>query len=383
MEFTVSSGLLHKHLSNASRILSGKPTFHILDYLLMRVEGETLSIMGSDLENTILTALRPESVQSEGALAVPSKLLLDTLKEFPDIPMHFTANMESLQLEVKYGTGTKEGEFSFSCQPADEFPEMPVLEQDEVTSIETTSDVLLSGISKTLFTASVDYLSMPHICGVYIEAKPEHLRFVATDANRISCYTRTDIHCDGEHGVLLKNRPAQLLQAIMSSDGEPLLIEFDSRNLQFTTPMYTLVCRLSEGKYPDYEKVIPTGHPDEMVVDRIMFLTALKQVAPFSHKGKNLVELSMEDAERLTVRARNTDSGSEAHQQLLMQYKGEPRNVYFNTQLLTESLPIIASQEVLLSFSPTAKNSMLRPTIMESEEEDLRMVIVHSNADVY
>ncbi len=381
MEFKVLSGTLYKHLANAARLISGKPSFHILDCFLLKLEGDTLSIMGSDLENSVLTTFQPDQVMSEGVIAAP-RLLLETLKNYGNTPMHFKLDEENLVLHVTHGEDdVAGGEFHFTCQSADEYPSMPELEEGEITKIESTNGALLKGIQKTLFSASTDTNSMPHICGILIEVKEKHLRFVSTNANRIACYTRTDKEYEGDHAVLLKNKPAQLLQSILPADDEPLVIEFDSRNLQITTTSYRLTCRLSEGEFPDYERVIPKDYPDSLTVDRDAFLNALKQVAPFSNRWQNLVQFSLKAEEGyIKISAKNSESG-EAYQNIPAQYEGENRDVYFNTQLISDSLPVMSASDVIMTFHPTAKNSEIRPATNESETEDLFMVVVHSRND--
>lgn len=379
MDFTVSSSVLYKHVANANRILSGKPTMPILDYLLFTVADGKLSIMASDLETTILMSLEPEAIRREGSAAIPSRLLLDTLKEFPDMPLNFTVDEETRRVQVDYNTGELVGEFSLTGGDVSEYPEMPQLAEGETTEIATTTDILVSGIAHTLFSSSSDPIT-PNICGILLEAKPGQLRFVATDQNRISCYTRTDVECDGEHQVFLPNRPANLLNTIMAHSGEELHIAFDDRNLQFTTPVYRLTCRLSEGQFPPYESVIPWNHPYELVVDRAMFHTALRQVAPFSHQGKNMVTLKM-TPNQLTVSAKNPETSNEAYQQLACRFSGvEEFEAHFNTPYLTDGLSVISSQEVMITLSPDVRSCMMKPTQNEGDSIDLFMVLMQSLA---
>lgn len=383
MEFKAQSSVLYKQLANASRLLSAKSSYNIENCFLIELTGNKLSIMGTDTESSVtcVITLEEDKVISEGVMAV-TKQLLEMLKNFGDTEMHFKYIGDQMQLNVQHGQeGIDKGEFNCFCMDADEYPTMPELHGDEITRIQTTNDVLLTGINKTLFSAGTDTITMPHICGVLIEGKPEHLRFVATNANRIACYTRTDVHCDGEHSVLLKTKPAQLLQSILSDGEDPLEIAFDSNNLQVTTTSYTLTCRLSEGTFPDYEKVIPKDYPDRLDIDRVLLLNALKQVSPFSDKGRNFFKLTLESGKNtVVIRAENRASSGkiEAYQTLPASYEGEDREVYFTTPLIADALPIISSQNVTITFHPNLKNSEIRPLEKGSEFEDHFMVVVHS-----
>lgn len=374
MDFTISSGVLYKHLSNVNRTIPTKSSLPILENFLFTVERGSLRIMASDLETTMLVTLPLDSVRREGAIAVPARLLLETLKEFPEMPLNFSADLDTQRVQVDYNTGDRVGEFSLTGADASQFPEMPALLPERTVEIRTTTDVLLSGISHTIGTASTDSKAA-HMYGILMLAKEDGLRFVTTDSNRLSHYLRTDVSCTGENRVFLPLRPATLLNSLLNHGAEDLTMSFDDRNLQFETSLYRVVCHLTEVRFPDYEQVIPRQHPFELVVDRELFYQALRQVSPFSNKGRSSVSLDL-TASELTVSTHNADNQSEAYQKLPCRYTGEEISVCYNSPYLTDALAVMSSQEVKITLSPTAPNSLVCPTINESESEDMFVVLV-------
>ena len=377
MDFTISSSLLYKHLAGASRIVAGKSTMPILENVLFTVESNQLRMLVTDLETTLLTTIPLENVRREGAIGVPLRILLDTLKEFPDMPLNFSVHPNSLKIQVDYNVGTRKGEFSVMGQHTDDFPELPELVQDQTTEFTTSTEVFLAGISHTSFAAGKPDLA-PHLAGVLIEVKPERLRFVATDHNRVACATRKDIRAEADRQVFLPIRPASLLNAILPHDEDELQVAFDNRNIRLTTSAVQLICRLTETNFPPYESVIPYENPFELSIDRVVFHNALKQVSPFSDRGRNLVTFALAQ-NKLTISAKNPDNYNEAYQEIECSYSGDALEVSFNTLHLTEALANIAAQEVVINFSPNTRSSLLRPTIDESEHDELLMVIAQAH----
>lgn len=382
MEFTVSSSVLHRHLSIVNRVVTGKSTLPILDYFLFSVDEGKLRLMGSDLETTITTTLPLNDMMAAGQVGVPARLLISTLKEFPDMLLHFKVDDSTHSISVEYEANSRKGAFDLVGADAEEFPQLPEVGKGQKTEIEITTDILVQGLANTLFSMGTSNLTA-HLFGVLLEAKQEHLRFVATDSSRISCYTRTDVHPDGVMSVLLPGRPAQMLGSVFGKAGDPLKIAFDEHNLVFTTDTVQVICRLTEAHFPDYESVFPKNNNFKLLVDRELLHNAIRQVSPFSNQGTNLVALEMHN-DQLTVRSNNFENRNRAFQTIPCEYDGEERTVGFRTLFLTELLQVISSQEVVFYLAENVQSSVLvRPTVNPSEAEDLLMIVMPSSLDSY
>lgn len=284
MKFVISSTELLGHLQAISRVISNKNTLPILDNFLFQLSDNELKITASDLETTLITTIRLENVTDEGSIAIPARILTDTLKEFPDQPLTFDINTDTFGVVIT----TENGKYNVVGQNGEDFPQLPVIKEDQKTSIQLAADVLLSGIAKTLFATADDELR-PVMNGIFIELYPDNMTFVASDAHKLVRYRRMDVKAENESAFILPKKPAGLLKAILPKEENEVMIEFDDKNAFFTLSNYKLVSRLVEGNYPSYNSVIPTNNPNKLTIDRLELYNALKRVALFSNQASNLV----------------------------------------------------------------------------------------------
>ncbi len=272
MKFVISSTELLSHLQAISRVISNKNTLPILDNFLFQLADKELKITASDLETTLITTITLENVTDEGSIAIPARILTDTLKEFPDQPLTFDINTDTFGIVIT----TENGKYNVVGQNGEDFPQLPVIKDDQKTSIQLTADVLLSGINKTLFATADDELR-PVMNGIYIELSPDNMTFVASDAHKLVRYLDEPMSkADQESSFILPKKPASLLKAILPKEENEVMLEFDDKNAFFTLSNYKLVSRLVEGNYPSYNSVIPTNNPNKLTIDRLNFLIRLK-----------------------------------------------------------------------------------------------------------
>jgi len=246
MKFVVSSTELLKHLNAISRVISSKNTLPILDNFLLKLEGKTLMITASDLETTLITKIELENSAEEGLIAIQAKIMLDTLKEFPEQPLTFNIDPESLAVEIL----SANGKFSIVGHNGEDFPVLPKL-SDKHHEITLSHDLLLAGINKTLFATADDELR-PVMNGIFIELSPEEITFVASDAHKLVRYKRSDAKYSDVASFILPKKPASLLKNLLPREDSDVKLEFDEKNAFFTLSGFKLVCRLVEGKYPAY-----------------------------------------------------------------------------------------------------------------------------------
>ena len=369
MKFVVSSTELLKHLNAISRVISSKNTLPILDNFLLKLEGKTLLITASDLETTLITRIELENSAEEGLIAIQAKIMLDTLKEFPEQPLTFNIDPDSLAVEIL----SANGKFSIVGHNGEDFPVLPKLGENH-NEISLPHDLLLSGINKTLFATADDELR-PVMNGIYIELSPEEIAFVASDAHKLVRYKRSDVKYSDVASFILPKKPASLLKNLLPREDSDVKLEFDEKNAFFTLNGFKMVCRLVEGKYPAYNSVIPLNNPNEMVIDRVEFFTTLKRVSVFANQASNLVRLKLKTSE-LVVSAQDIDFAISAVETIKCEYEGQPMEIGFKSTFLIEILSNLSSEDVKLKLSDPSRAGLLVPAEKELEYEDVLMLLM-------
>ena len=369
MRFVVSSTELLKHLNAISRVISSKNTLPILDNFLFKLEEKTLTITASDLETTLITKVELDSATEEGTVAIQAKILLDTLKEFPEQPLTFNIDLEAMSVEIL----SANGKFSVTGQNGEDFPVLPTLNEKN-HSVVLSHDVLLSGINKTLFATADDELR-PVMNGIFIELSPEEMTFVASDAHKLVRYKRTDIKSEDLSSFILPKKPASLLKNLLPREESDVKLEFDDKNAFFTLSGFKVVCRLVEGKYPAYNSVIPLNNPNELIADRVECYTTLKRVSVFANQASNLVRLKLTPTEMI-VSAQDIDFAISAVETIKCEYSGSPMEIGFKSTFLVEILSNLSSGDVKLKLSDPSRAGLLLPAEKENDNEDILMLLM-------
>jgi DNA polymerase-3 subunit beta len=362
MKFIVSSTELLGRLQSISRVISSRNTMAILDNFLFRLKGNTLTITASDTETTMETLLNIEQVEKEGAVAIPAKWLVDTLKEFPEQPL--TVSVDASQ-RVEISWNNKNGQMITPGSPADDYPSKQELNED-ATRITLPADVLLEGLNLTLFATANDELR-PVMNGIYFDLKPNGATLVASDSHKLMYYQRKDIVPDKESAFILPQKPASLLKSILPKITEAVEVGFDDKNAVFTLSGYTLTCRLVEGNYPAYRSVIPTNNEKKVTVDRIEFMNSVRRVSVCSNQASNLIKLKIEN-NGITISAQDLDFSVSAHERVTCSYEGEEIEIGFKSSFLTEILANLPSTNVSLKLSDPTRAGLILP--LETDDEN-------------
>ncbi len=370
MKFVISSTALLSHLQAISRVISNKNTLPILDNYLFKLSKKELKITASDLETTLITTIQLENVTDDGSIAIPARILTDTLKEFPDQPLTFDINTDTFGVTIT----TENGKYNIVGQNGDDFPLLPTIKADQKNSIKLPANVLLSGITKTLFATADDELR-PVMNGIYIELFTDNMTFVASDAHKLVRYKRLDVKAEQEASFILPKKPASLLKSILPKEQNEVLLEFDDKNAFFTLAEYKLVSRLVEGNYPSYNSVIPTNNPNKLTIDRLELYNALKRVALFSNQASNLVKLDLK-GNQLNVSAQDIDFSISANERLNCQYEGDDMEIGFKSSFLIEILSNISSTDVLVELSDPSRAGILFPAEKDNEDENVLMLLM-------
>jgi len=370
LKFVVSSSELLGHLQAISRVISSKNTLPILDNFLFNLSGNDLEITASDLESTLITRMKLENTDGDGTIALPARILLDTLKEFSVQPLTFDINMSTMAVVIS----SENGKFNVVGQNGIDFPALPAIKKEKKFSFVINADVMLAGITRTLFATADDELR-PVMGGIFIEASTDRITFVASDAHKLVRYQRTDAQADDNSSFILPKKPASLLKNILPREEGTVTVEFDDKNAFFNLSNYKVVCRLVEGNYPNYNSVIPKNNPRKITIDRVEFYNTLKRVSVFSNQASNLVKLQMK-GNQVMVSAQDIDFSISAYERIKCQYEGEEIEIGFKSVFLLEILANIASQDVMIELADPTRAGLFLPAVTENESEDLLMLLM-------
>ncbi|NQX91526.1 MAG: DNA polymerase III subunit beta [Flavobacteriales bacterium] len=367
MKFIVTSNALLKQLQMLSGVLNSSNTLPILDYFLFDLKKNQAVISASDLETTMTTKMEVKS-EEEGTIAMPAKLLIDTLKAFPSQPLTFSIDPASFAIEISCDFG----KYKLTGANGEEFPQSPALEGEE--SMEMDSDVLVKAINSSLFAAGNDDLR-PVMSGLLMEMYSDNVRFVATDAHRLVRYTRTDVGAASSKSLIVPKKPLTLLKNNASSAEGNVSISYTDNNALFTFDDVTLMCRLIEGKYPNYEAVIPKDNPNKMTVGREDLLKSVKRVSIFANKTTHQVRLKLTGSE-LSISAEDLDFANEANERLTCSYQGEDMEIGFNSRFLIDMLSNLKSENIVLELSAPNRAGIILPAENDEAQEDMLMLVM-------
>lgn len=372
MKFIASSTELLSHLQAISRVINSKNSLPILDNFLFELKGTTLTMTASDIETTLVTSMEVESAEGAGKVAVASRLLLDTLREFSEQPLSFDINDLNLALVITSSNGS----YNFIGQNGDEYPRLPELQGDART-LTLSVATLSTGIAKTLFATADDELR-PVMNGVFFDIDAHDLTLVSTDAHKLvrykAKYVSASVQGDERESFILPKKPATMLKNLLPKETGEVMVEFDSKNARFRLENYTMVCRQVEGRFPNYNGVIPKENPYKIIVDRVSILNALKRVSVFSNQGSNLIKLVF-SANEIHVSAQDIDFSISAEETVGCQYSGERINIGFKSSFLIEILNNIDSSDVVFELADPSRAGLILP-FENAEGEDLLMLLM-------
>ena len=366
MKFIVSSESLLKELQILGGIINSSNTLPILDNFLFYLNGNQLILTASDLETSMSTSIEVES-QDNAMICLPARLLLDTLKTFPEQPLTFVKT-ENNTVEIS----ANNGKYAVAYLNGEDFPKAVQLKDPINTKI--NGQILANAINATLFASGNDDLR-PVMSGVFFQFNTSELTFVATDAHKLVKYTRTDIQADKSAEFIIPKKPLQLLKGILQSVEEDVVIEYNETNAEFSFGNVRMTCRLVEGKYPNYEAVIPKENPNIMHIDRAEFLNSVRRVSIFSNKTTHQVRLKLAGAE-LKVSAEDFDYSNKAEERLGCDYQGDDMQIGFNSRFLIEMLNNISCDGIKLSMSLPNRAGIITPTDHLDEGEEVTMLVM-------
>ena len=368
MKFVVSSTSLSSHLQVVSRVIASKNTIPVLDCFLFELQGNSLKITAADSETRMITSVEVNEVDGEGVFAIPSKNLLDSLKELPDQPITFDIDDNTLEMFIYY----QNGKYNFIGQNGDEYPQAKPLKEDAI-KIEISAENLLSGISRTLFATAEDELR-PIMNGILFDISDTDITFVASDGHKLVRFKNSSAKGNDKASLILPKKPANLLRTVLPKETGLVSISFDENNAYITTENAIIISRLIEGRYPNYNGVIPKDNPFRVTVDRVLLVTALKRVAVFSNQGSSLIKLQFLP-NSIFISAQDIDFSTSAEETVACVYDGDEISIGFKGTYLIEILNNIPSSEVVLQLADSSRAGLMLPAENEADE-DLLMLLM-------
>lgn len=367
MNFVVSASILLKHLKSIGGVLNSNNSIPILDCFLFELNKSELIMSASDMETTITTSLKIDS-NSTGSIAIPAKTLMEALANLPEQPLSFIVDKTKHSIKLK----TETGDYNISGQNGEEYPKMPQLESQ--ASIVIKSEVLYNAINKTIFATGNDDLR-PVMSGVYCQFTETNSIFVATDAHKLVRYTRNDAKAGTNASFIMPKKPLNVLKTLLMGIDDAVKIEFNKTNALFSFGNVNLICRLIDGKYPNYEAVIPKQNPNKITVDRSAFLGALKRVSVFSNKATHQIRVKVTGSQ-LRISAEDLDFANEGHELLTCTYVGEDMEIGFNSRFLMDMVSNLDCEEIIIEMSAPNRAGIILPNNKANPAEDVLMLVM-------
>lgn len=368
MKFIVSSTGLFSHLQAISRVINSKNSLPILDCVLMEVKEGILSLTASDSESTLTTSLPVNDTDGNGRFAVSARKFIDSLKEIPEQPLTFEVDTNNFNIAIYY----LNGKYSLVGQNADDFPLAPALRANPI-HISMASKVLVNGINRTLFATAEDELR-PVMNGVYMDMTPADITFVASDGHRLVRDKSTAAHADTNAAFILPKKPSNIWKTLLTKGEDEVTIDFDEKNAVITASEYKMVCRLIEGRYPNYNSVIPQDNPYKVRIDRQAMMSALRRVSVFSSQASSLIKLHL-DNNQLQISAQDIDFSTSAEEILTCEYDGNPMSIGFKSTFLIDILNNLNAEEVIIELTDPSRAGVIVPAEQE-ENDDVLMLLM-------
>jgi len=355
-----------KSLQLISCVINSSSVLPILEDFLFEIKNGKMVVFATDLETSMSTELGVES-KDNGRIAIPAKIILDTLKTLSEQPLTFKVNTKTFAVEIVSETG----KYKLSGENPDDFPKVP---QSEGTSdITVTAGILSSAVASTLFAVSNDDLR-PAMTGVLVQIDNDGTTFVSTDAHKLVKMKRTDVKSPKATQFILPRKALNLLKNALPHSEMSVQVAYNKSNAFFTFENTRLICRLIDAQYPDYNAVIPVNNPNKLTIDRLEFQNALRRISIYSNKTTYQVILSIAGSE-LKISAQDLDFSNEATEKLKCNYEGNDMDIAFNARFLIEMLGVLSTKEIEIELSTPTRAGVIRPADKE-ENEDLLMLIM-------
>jgi len=366
MKFSVNSAKLLKHLSSISGVIATNPIVPILENFLFQLKDSKLTVTASDLQTVMIMELDVESSDS-GNIAVPARILMDTLRGLPDQSITFKIDSATYGIQINSDNGL----YKLSGENPTDFPKVPTVSHN--STVDFPSDVLLRAITNTIFATSSDELR-PAMTGVYLQLTDSGTTFVATDGHRLIRYKRVDVASGVEASLIIPRKALNLLKSSLPADDSIVKTEFNQSNAFFNFSNIRMICRLIDERFPDYENAIPINNPNILTINRMELLNSLKRISIYSNRTTHQIRLKITGND-LQISAEDLDYSNEANERLVCEYAGEDMEIGFNARFLVEMISNMSAKNITLELSAPNRAGLILPKEVE-ENEDILMLVM-------
>jgi DNA polymerase-3 subunit beta len=357
MKFKVASNVLLKQISAIGGVVASNPIIPILENILVELEGNQLILTASDLQTVMTTRVEVDGSEN-GSIALPARLLLETLRSLPEQPVTISADQGTFGAEI----ATANGRFKLSGENPIDFPRIPEVSKNQTISLSAMT--LGEAIANTLLAVSNDDMR-PAMTGVLIQMTGDHTNFVATDGHRLVRYRRNDIKTDSQSSLILPKKALALLKSTLPSDDTEVKVEFSQSNAFFSFQSFQLICRIIDERFPEYENAIPKQNNNIVTINRLEFLSSVKRISIYSNKTTHQIRLKL-TANKLTLSAEDLDYSNEANEALACEFSGTDMEIGFNAKLVSE---------LLSNLSEPNKAGLIIPSDQDENEDILLLVM--------
>lgn len=368
MRFTLSSSALNNRLQALAKVINSKNSLPILDCFLFEVSGNQLNITASDSENVMQSTLPLDDCSGEGSFAVPNRTILDAVKELPEQPLTFDVDTNEFKIKILYQNGI----YNFAAQNAEEYPRALSV-PEAATTVTIDGSELGDSISRSLFATAQDELR-PVMNGIYFDLTADSLAIVASDGHKLVRNKNFSVKSDEPASFILPKKPATLLKNVMAKDAGEVIIRFDDRSAEVIYGEGKLVCRLIEGRYPNYNSVIPQDNPNKLTIDRRSLIGALRRVLPFASESSQLIRFHLEPG-KLELTSKDVDFATSAQENITCDYSGMKMDIGFKGSSLSEILNNLGSDEVSIELADPSRAGIIVP-VSQPENQDILMLIM-------
>lgn len=366
MKFIVSSSYLLKQVSAINGVITTNPVVPILENFLFEIKSGTLTITASDLQTSMITEIEVEA-KEDGSIAIPARILMETLRNLPEQPVTFSIDSDTYSIEIN----SDNGRYKLSGENATDFPKIPTV--SDGYSVNIASDVLSQAINNTIFATSNDELR-PAMTGVYVNLSETNTTFVATDSHRLIRYRRVDVAADQGHTMIIPRKALTLLKTTLPSENTNVNMEFNASNAFFNFNNIKMICRLIDERFPDYENVIPVDNNNTIGINKEELLSSLRRIAIYANKTTHQVRLKVTGSE-LMISAEDLDFSNEANERLSCEHDGEDIEIGFNAKFLIEMLNNLDTDELSLKLSAPNRAGIILPKEKDDNEDILMLVM--------
>jgi len=368
MKFQIQSKILQQQLTSVSKVISGKSAMAILDNFLLKLEGDVLSVTGSDQENVMCARFTVDNPEGEGSVAIPAKRILDILKEVPDQMLTVYINDQNKEVDIRFSNG----HFNFMGVDGSEYP-VKEFEANDTTSLLLPASVILSGIENTIFAVSSETIR-PIMTGICWDFKEDKIIFVASDSHKLVKYENLDVTPGFERQFVLPQKPASIMKNLLSKETGDVKLTIDEKSALFQFGDYTLSCRFVKGDYPPYERVIPQENPFELTIDRVSLLNAVRRVALLANMASNLVRFNIQHNE-LLLSSQDLDYSTSAEERMICEYSGNPMTIGFHAGYMVEILSNLKGDTIVCKLADPSRAAVLMPEVQNENERVLMLLM--------